>query len=201
MAIKLKSKKTDVDLAGCSKIWGFPDLPDSVPYPEVEVEVDGEKFVNPLTFICQIRCQDLVPVDRQGLLPHTGMLYFFGDVDYFLGLFEYDSPGMGEWGTNFFRVLYSPTCDDLHSHKLVDESGALLGLPAESLSFEECEDKDDGFKLLGRPYFDEVDELYPDWTSLLQLDCSDEWNLQFYDSGMLNFLMRGNEIRCYLHSF
>lgn len=88
MAIKLKSKKTDVDLAGCSKIWGFPDLPDSVPYPEVEVEVDGEKFVNPLTFICQIRCQDLVPVDRQGLLPHTGMLYFFGDVDYFLGRFE-----------------------------------------------------------------------------------------------------------------
>ena len=106
MAIQLIFNPTDQDLTSQSKMWGCPDLPDSLPYPVAQYEEEGETYDNPLTFICQIRCEDIAALDPEGLLPHTGMLYFFGEVDYFLGHREYDSPGMGEWSDNDFRVLY-----------------------------------------------------------------------------------------------
>ena len=48
---------------------------------------------------------------------------------------------------------------------------------------------------------DEIEEQYPGWRSLLQLDCNDDWNLQFYDCGMLCFLTDDKTVKCYLHSF
>lgn len=129
MAIKLKFNKTEKDLTGRSKMWGCPDFPDSLDYPEVTVN------------------------------------------------------------------------DDLHTHRIIFDDGSEYGLEAEEISFENCQDKEDGFKLLGRPYLDEIEEFYPGWTSLLQLDCHDGWNLQFFDCGMLCFLTNGKEVKCYLHSF
>lgn len=200
MAIKLNFKKTEGELVGRSKIWGGPDLPDTIDYPVMEIEADGKKYLNPLSFICQIHCEDIAHLDKEGLLPHEGMLYFFAEIDYFLGDMDFDSPAMGEWEPDSWRVLYSPVCEDLHTHTLVDSEGAPLGLPAEEITFSECGDKDYGFKMLGRPYFDEIEEQYPGWTSLLQLDCEDDWGLRFYDCGMLCFLKKKDEIKCYLHS-
>ncbi len=201
MAIQLEFSKTDRDLTGCSKMWGFPDLPDDLEYPEVEFEEDGKLFYDPLTFVCQICLEDIAALDTENQLPHEGMLYFFADVDYFLGNYDVDSPGMGSWPEGRFKVLYSPTCDNLHTHSIQFADGTPYGLPAEAVSFKACGDKEDGFKLLGRPFYDETEEQYPGWTSLLQLDCSDEWNLQFYDCGMLCFLMKDKQIECYLLSF
>lgn len=202
MAIRLKFDKTGKDLTGRSKMWGCPDLPESMDYPELTVNDDGEMVDDPMTFVCQIRLEDIADFDHQGILPHKGMLYFFASLDYFLG--NHDAlaqPGMGEWNKRYFKVLYSQSCDNLHTHRIVFDDGSDYGLTAEEISFEKCPDKEDGFKLLGRPYFNEIEELYPDWTSLLQLDCSDGWKLQFYDCGMLCFLKNGNEVKCYLHSF
>lgn len=51
-------------------------------------EEDGTEGEYPLTFICQIDCEDIAPFDKEGLLPHEGMLYFFAAIDEFIG---YDS--------------------------------------------------------------------------------------------------------------
>ena len=202
MAIRLIFNEAEKELTGHSKMWGCPDLPDSLDYPEVSVNDDGELVDDPMTFICQIRLEDIAALDNEGILPHKGMLYFFASLDYFLGHTDtFAFPGMGQWDDRFFKVLYSESCENLHTHRIVFEDGSEYGLKAREISFEECPDKEDGFKLLGRPYFDEIEEQYPDWTLLLQLDCCDEWNLQFYDCGMLCFLKNGKEIKCYLHSF
>ena len=74
-----------VELFGKSKWWGAPDLPAGSPYPVVPMG-DTPEDCEPLTFLCQIRCEDLAEVDAEGLLPHEGMLYFFAAIDYFLGL-------------------------------------------------------------------------------------------------------------------
>ena len=97
MAIKLTLQKTERILFCGSKWWGDPDLPENMQYPTMEVNEGGESYEYPLTFICQINCEDIAAFDPEGRLPHEGMLYFFGAVDELIG---YDSPVrtvLGEW--------------------------------------------------------------------------------------------------------
>ena len=210
MAIEIRYKEAEGELFGMSKLWGCADLPHGCNYPEVEwVNEDGMTCADPMTFICQIRLQDIAAYDSKNLLPHTGMLYFFADIDYFLGNLEADSPGMGQWDKDRYRVLYAPETEHLDTHRIVCEDGTAFGLPAQELSFVPCEERADGFKLLGKPYFEETEEEYPHYISLLQLDCNDDWRLQFYDCGMLNFLITPEDLAarkweqaiCHLHSF
>ncbi len=186
-------------------------MPETLDYPELLVtDEDGDSWQDPLTFICQIRCEDIAALDPEELLPHEGMLYFFAALDYFLGDIEAPSyPGMGQWQTESFRVLYSPFCEQLHTHQLVYEDGTPAHLPAEAISFERCDEHDDGIRLLGWPYIEEVREAMPDRISLLQVDECDRWDLIFHDCGTLNFLIRPDDLRerrwekteCYLFSF
>jgi uncharacterized protein YwqG len=209
--IKIATQATDSPLTSQSKWWGEPDMPSSLDWPEVTViDDDGTEYGDPLTFICQIRCDELAPLDAEGLLPHEGMLYFFAALDYFLG--DIDTPvypGMGEWKECYFRVLYSPTCDELNTHHLNYPDGTPATMPAEKITFSHTTALDDGLRLLGRPYLDEVSEAMPNMLSLLQIDENDGWELVFHDCGMLNFLIspddlaqrRWDKVRCYLHSF
>ena len=86
-------------------------MPDELYWPMVTVtDEDGETYDDPLTFVCQIRCEDLAPYDLEGLLPHEGMLWFFAALDYFLGNFETPAyPGMGEQNK---RVGLHHLCDE-----------------------------------------------------------------------------------------
>jgi uncharacterized protein YwqG len=198
-------------LTGQSKWWGEPDMPLTLDYPELMVtDDDGEQWADPLTFLCQLRCEDIADFDPECLLPHEGMLYFFAAIDYFLGDIDASSyPGMGQWQKDYFRVLYSPTCDDLHTHHVVDEDGQPATLPAEAITFSGCSDERDGLRLLGRPYIEDVREAMSGRLSLLQVDENDRWNLAFHDCGMLNFLIRPDDLRarrwekteCFLFSF
>ena len=81
MAIRLKLEKTDRVLFCGSKWWGDPDMPEGMTYPTVQVTEDGETYDYPLTFICQINCEDIAPFDKEGKFPHEGMLYFFAALD------------------------------------------------------------------------------------------------------------------------
>ena len=70
-SIRLRARsvqESELEL-GVSKIGGMPDLPEGTVWPEW-----GDM---PLAFIAQIRLTDIAPFDREGALPHTGMLYFF----------------------------------------------------------------------------------------------------------------------------
>lgn len=208
--IQIETHPTDSPLTGQSKWWGQPDMPVGMDYPEVTVSDGDDTWNDPLTFICQIRCNDIAPLDPDGWLPHEGLLYFFAALDYFLG--DTDAlayPGMGNWQPPYFRVLYSPSCDDLHTHRIVNEDGSSATLPAESITFSACQQNSDGIRLLGTPYIEEVREENPARLSLLQIDESDRWNLTFHDCGTLNFLIRPDDLRnqrwdkttCYLFSF
>lgn len=209
--INIETHTADSPLTGQSKWWGEPDMPETLDWPSVEVtDEDGERFDDPLTFICQIRCEDICPMDSDNLLPHEGMLYFFAALDYFLGDMETPAyPGMGEWQQDYFRVLYSPTCDDLHTHHVSYPDGTPATKPAEAIVFSKGDAYDDGLKLLGKPYIDEVAQDMPDMLSLLQIDGNDRWYLMFHDCGTLNFLISPDDLRnrrwnctkCYLFSF
>ena len=232
MAIKIKFGKASGASAGAaggalfgqSKWWGFPDMPEELEYPEVPVreeylDDDGrdavDEYDDPLTFICQIRCSDLAAVDPEGLLPHEGMLYFFAALDYFLGnLDAVVSPGLGEWESPWFKVLWAPSCENLHTHSILYEDGTEACMPAVPMAFgggadgfcgadggsgdaddscgaggDSCETTGDGFQLLGRPLSDELAQQLPGMINLLQIDGNDDWGLRFFDCGMLNFLI------------
>jgi uncharacterized protein YwqG len=229
MAIQIKFGSAGGSLFGQSKWWGFPDMPEDLEYPEVPVreeyvDDDGrdavDEYDDPLTFICQIRCSDLAAVDPEGLLPHEGMLYFFAALDYFLGNLDAAvSPGLGEWEAPCFKVLWAPSCENLHTHSILYEDGTEACLPAVPMTFVAgggscgsaggfCGAAGDGFQLLGRPFYDEVVQEMPGMINLLQIDENDDWNLRFFDCGMLNFLItpadlaarRWSAVRCYLTS-
>ena len=83
--------------AGCSKYGGRPDVPADFQWPH-------DNSGRPLSLLLQIDCADLAPLDREGLLPTSGHLYFF----YELSQMDWD-------GTeNDVRVLYN----DLPSSQL-----------------------------------------------------------------------------------
>ncbi|GHU58005.1 hypothetical protein AGMMS49975_24240 [Clostridia bacterium] len=59
--------------AGATKTGGYPDLPPSISYPtEFVKETEASMY-----FMAQINLREVSPYDRDGLLPKTGMLYFF----------------------------------------------------------------------------------------------------------------------------
>ena len=210
--IKIKTEPSEDVLYGESKWWGFPDLPDELDWPTVKADDDGEEFDDPLTFICQIKCADLAPYDPEGLLPHEGMLYFFGALDYFLGdLDAFTAPGMGEWPSEYFRVLYSPVSENLNTHTLFyDEEDEIPACPApEAIRFEMPDSDRESFTwLLGDAFAEETREALPGYVSLLQIDENDDWGLRFFDCGMLNFMIkpedlaarRFDRVRAYLYS-
>lgn len=192
MAIFISTKQTSQSLIGKSHWWGAPDLPEHVPYPCVTVVEDGEEIPEPLTFVCQIRCRDLVETDTENLLPHTGMLYFFAPIDYFLG--ETDSP-LDYHDTPI--IIYSPEEENLHPYQMcwenTDES---VFRPAETISFQHSKsDCDDGIIMLGQPYQEEITTAHPNSISLLQLDENEQWGMRFFDMGMYYFLIGKEDLK------
>ena len=59
--------------AGCSKLGGRPDVADDFQWPH-----DNSGY--PLSLLLQIDCADLAFLDREGLLPTSGQLYFFYEL-------------------------------------------------------------------------------------------------------------------------
>jgi uncharacterized protein YwqG len=183
MAIKINIQPTAEDLAGKSHWWGFPDLPEACEWPCNE---DGDL----LTFICQISLEDISELDSENRLPHRGMLWFFAELDYFLGDLDAPCGGTGEWEPDTFKVLYSAECSDLRTHEYYWEDGEPAVLEAEEVTFEVTSETDFGFKLLGMPAMTEGYENENEGLiSLLQLDEEERWGLRFFDCGTVNFMI------------
>ena len=183
MAIKINIQPTAEDLAGKSHWWGFPDLPEICEWPCNE---DGDL----LTFICQISLEDISEFDTDNRLPHKGIIWFFADLDYFLGDLDAPCGGTGEWEPGTFKVLYSEDCSDLLTHEYYWEDGEPAVLPAEEMTFEAASETDFGFKLLGLPALTEGYENENEgFMSLLQMDEEERWGLRFFDCGTVNFMI------------
>ena len=183
MAIKINLHTTTEDLAGKSHWWGFPDLPEDFEWP---CNNDGDL----LTFICQIRLEEIAELDHDGRLSHKGMIWFFADLDYFLGDLDAPCGGTGEWDPGTFKVLYCKDNTELFTHEYYWEDGHPAVLASEKMTFQNTSETDFGFKLLGMPamtegYENENEGLF----SLLQLDEEERWGLRFFDSGTVNFML------------
>ena len=197
MAIKLTLNKTERILFCGSKWWGDPDMPENMQYPTVEATEDGETFDYPLTFICQINCEDLVTYDKDGKLPHEGMLYFFGAIDEWLG---YESPttqGKGEWPKGHFVVKYAKTVnfETFQTCMLVDDDDQQLTESELEIVFSECDDNESGIKLLGAPANDAVKSAYPDLGNLLQITSDAVSGIEFPDGATLNVIMKDSDLK------
>lgn len=218
-SIKINFSPTDnTELVGQSKWWGHVDLPADMDYPFIPYD-DGED--DPMTFICQIRCADLAEADTENLLPHKGMLYFFADIDQYVGAlhkgtymeddvvpFDSEEPfgheddekpcycnGMGEWSPDAFRVLYSPKEEGLKTHRIMGADGSPYELPAEKISFEACSPASLDTRLLGFPFEVEVEQEFPGYINLLQIWEEDRWGFFMYDCGILNFLILPEDLK------
>ena len=197
MAIRLTLNKTERILFCGSKWWGDPDMPENMQYPTVEVTEDGEKFDYPLTFICQINCEDIAPFDKEGRLPHEGMLYFFGAIDEWLG---YESPtaqGIGEWPKGYVVVKYAKTInfETFQTCMLVDDEDQQLTETELEIVFSECEDDADGLKLLGTPSNEQTRKEYADLENLLQLASDSISGMAFPEGTVLNIMMKESDLK------
>ena len=151
MAIKINLQATEAELFCSSKWWGDPDLPADMEYPTVEVTDEDGTYDYPLTFVCQIDCEDLAPLDPEGRLPHQGMFYVFAGLDEYLDQFE--SPfhnGPGPWPRKMVAIKYTKAInfETFRSAILVDDEDQSLTQPALKMTFEPCEDGADGTCLL-----------------------------------------------------
>ena len=197
MAIRLTLKKTERILFCGSKWWGDPDMPENMQYPTVTGFEDGETFDYPLTFICQINCEDIAALDPENKLPHEGMLYFFAAVDKWLG---YDSPtanDRGEWARGHFVVKYAKTInfETFQSCMMVGEEGESLTEPELEICFEQCDDDAEGIKLLGISSNPEIGEKYPQMLNLLQLNNNEALAMDFGEGSVLNLLIKESDLK------
>ena len=64
--------REEANAAGGSKLGGRPDLPPGYPWPRFGA--------TPLSFIAQLRLEEIAPYDERGLLPPFGWLTFFYDT-------------------------------------------------------------------------------------------------------------------------
>ena len=197
MAIKLTLRKTERILFCGSKWWGDPDMPANMEYPTVTASEDGETFDYPLTFICQINCEDIAAYDPENRLPHEGMLYFFAAVDKWLG---YDSPtanDRGEWTRGHFLVKYAKNInfETFQSCMMVGEEGESLTEPEHEICFEQCDDDAEGIKLLGVSSNPVIGEKYPQMLNLLQLNNNEALAMDFGEGSVLNLLFKESDIK------
>ena len=191
MAIKLELKRTERILFCGSKWWGDPDMPENMQYPTMEVTEDGETYDYPLTFICQINCEDIAPFDKENRLPHEGMLYFFAAVDDYIG---YESPvhnPAGEWPKGRVMLKYAKTInfETFQTCMLVGDEDEQLTENELEIVFSECEDEDDGIKMLSN----DLPGNYSDHTNLLQLVSDSVSGLDF-GSGRLDFVIKNSDL-------
>lgn len=192
MAIKLTLEKTERILFCGSKWWGDPDMPENMQYPTMEVNDEGETFDYPLTFVCQINCEDIAPFDKEGKLPHEGMLYFFAAIDDYIG---YESPVQnpnGEWPKGRLVVKYAKSInfETFQTCMLVGDEDEQLTEPELTITFSECEDSENGIKMLAGC----SDENYPDHVSLLQLASDAIGGIELKDQ-TINVLMKDSDLK------
>ena len=77
-AVRLAIGGPAEEKAGASRFGGRPDVPEGFAWPSWPGEDGG---THPLSFLAQFDCAALAPLDREGLLPKTGLLSFFYDAE------------------------------------------------------------------------------------------------------------------------
>ena len=192
-SILLKTTPCECKLpVGSSKLLGNPDVWEGFEWPAIDL--DGELY--DLTFMCQINCAEAAPYDKDGVLPKTGMLYFFYDLD--------EMPHEPS-NQNAARVIYyNGDITELHEMVLTDENGESIAFAEQKIDFECVEegylsDSEPTHLLLGAPSLDFGTwyECIDGWQMLLQIDSfeTEDACIDFTDEGVLCFYAEPQKIR------
>ena len=129
------SKPKEKLKAGESKLFGNPDVWDGFIWPSVRE--NGAEY--DLTFMCQINCEQASAFDESGLLPKTGILYFFYDLD--------TMPEAPDEKSS--RVLwYNGELSALHEMILTDENGNSLAFSEQRIDFDAADADEKSSSLL-----------------------------------------------------
>lgn len=186
--------------SGYSKLWGGPYLSADADYPTWRGQ-DEEEY--PYVHICQIDCREIAEFDPEHLLPHSGLLNFYAQIEYFLGDLDADMPGSGLWDSELCRVTWSNYSeeDELEEVEVTDEDDNPIfptSLPLR-LSVNEEFAPLERHKLLGEADFmpwECWDSPCEDWVLLLQIDSMEreDFTLQFMDEGTLCFIISKEDL-------
>lgn len=192
-SIQIKtSKPTEKIPVGSSKFLGNPDVWEGFEWPATSE--DGELFE--ISFICQINCAEIAPFDKDGLLPKTGMLYIFYDLD--------EMPGTPD-NKNAARVIYyNGDLSALREMVLTDENGEDMAFAEQQVEFECVEasflsDSESTHLLLGIPSLDygTAYDCIDGWQMLLQIDSfeTEDAAVNFTDEGVLCFYIEADKLK------
>ena len=156
----------------------------------MEVTEEGEKFDYPLTFVCQINCEDIAPYDKENKLPHEGMLYFFAAIDDYIG---YESPVQnpdGEWPKGRISVKYAKSInfETFQTCMLVGDEDEQLTEPELEIVFSECGDDEPGIKMLCN------DSIQPEHLTLMQMVSDTVSGLNLQDK-KISFIMKDSDLK------
>ncbi len=192
-SIRLKTSQPEGKLpVGCSKFLGNPDVWEGFQWPCITV--DGEEY--DLTFLCQINCAEAAPYDTDGILPKTGMLYFFYDLDEMP--WEPSDPDAAR------VVYYDGDMNALREMVLIDENGESIAFFEQKIEFECVEpgflsDCEETHLLLGVPSLDYGSwyECIDGWQMLLQIDSfeTEDAMVNFTDEGVLCFFAEPEKVK------
>ena len=143
------------------RFGGVPDVPPDFewPYFETDTFTDNTVKPRPLAFLAQFDCAALSKVDPRGLLPRTGLLSFFYEMDSLRGSYDPEDAGCA-------RVYWFPDRTILS--------------PAEF-----PEDLKEAFRFPMFPFFAQCESEYPDYDdfldAFLEKVTGDAWSM-FFDS-------------------
>ncbi|MBQ8513705.1 MAG: DUF1963 domain-containing protein [Clostridia bacterium] len=152
-AVTVDHAKPEGEIAlGQSKIGGKPHLPADFEWPTYHGMgiLDDEKATRPLSFMAQINLADVKPYDAENVLPESGMLYFFYDMETMRWGYDPEDEGC-------CRVYWIADGTALTEHELPAELDEMYRIPERAITF--------GTKA-SYPMFDEVNERYTvEWES------------------------------------
>lgn len=115
---------------GASKVGGRPHLPKNFRWPYFKGEnYDGEVAKRPLSFIAQFNLAEIAEYDKDGVLPHSGMLYFFYELETMCWGYDPDDDGCA-------RVYYSDAePDELSVTEFPFDLGGDKAIPEAAVDF------------------------------------------------------------------
>lgn len=130
--IRISYKKPNSPLLpSSSKIGGNPAVPQNFIWPQYTGLVYGEKESKsrPLSFMAQINLKDIAELDEDNLLPKSGILSFFYELETMTWGFDPMDKGSA-------RVFYFPNESELSTMEYPDEIEEYAKLPEYAIDFK-----------------------------------------------------------------
>ena len=135
--IRVTYEQSDKPLSAlCSRIGGNPAVPKEFVWPYFKKTYinrsSGESIIinNPLTFMAQINLEDIAELDSENLLPKSGILSFFYELEDMAWGFDPRDKGSA-------RVFYFPEDMELRIADYPDELAEDYRLPEFEMHFEQ----------------------------------------------------------------